>query len=149
MTAVAVAGESGSVARQPVQLQVGTTLFSVKAGSGLLPDWKPAESEGIATWIEGTVANHILYLPFSARNETVFKSVKVGDEIKLVMNTGQAFYFDVTRSERAVNGPPTADGQFAVTTAMAQDHAGVTLFLAGDPAPDRAVVQADFNGTIQ
>jgi hypothetical protein len=32
---------------------------------------------------------------------------------------------------------------------MAQDHAGLTLFLIGDPAPDRAVVMADFTGTIQ
>lgn len=148
-TAVALAGASGIVARQPVQLQVGATLFSVKAGSGLLPDWKPAEAEGIATWIEGTVANHVLYLPYSTQNATIFTSAKVGDEIRLVMNTGQAFYFNVTRSERAANGPTSAEGQLDVASAMAQDHAGVTLFLAGDPAPDRAVVQADFNGTIQ
>jgi len=32
---------------------------------------------------------------------------------------------------------------------MSQDHAGVTIFLVGDPAPDRAVVQADFNGNIE
>jgi hypothetical protein len=32
---------------------------------------------------------------------------------------------------------------------MSQDHAGVTLFLIGDPAPDRAVLQAEFTGNIQ
>jgi hypothetical protein len=47
------------------------------------------------------------------------------------------------------NGPPTEEGQFTVTTAMAQDHAGVTLFLIGDPSPDRAVLQAEFTGNIQ
>ncbi len=69
--------------------------------------------------------------------------------MRLVMNTGQVFEFDVTRSERAFNGPSTDRGRFTVTSAMSQDHAGVTLFLIGDPADDRAVVQADFNGNIQ
>ena len=69
--------------------------------------------------------------------------------MKITMNTGQVFVFSITRSERAANGPPTTESQFTVTTAMRQDHAGVTLFLVGDPAADRAVVQADFTGAIQ
>jgi hypothetical protein len=121
----------------------------VKSGTGLLPDWKPTDDVGLATWIDGTYANHILYLPFSPQNEALFKAAKVGDTVKVVMNTGQVFEFAITRSERALNGPPSEAGQFTVTTAMAQDHAGVTLFLIGDPASDRAVVQADFTGRIQ
>ena len=100
-------------------------------------------------WIDGTYANHILYIPFTAANENLFKSAKVGDTLKLTMNTGQVFMFEIKRNERALNGPPTEEGQYTVSSAMAQDHAGVTIFLTGDPATDRAVVQADFNGTIQ
>ena len=148
-TAVAVAGQQGEVARVPVTLDFANATFDVQTGNNLLPDWKPAQSETTATWIANTVANHVLYIPYSARNEELFKAAKSGDIIKLTMNTGQVFSFSVTRAERAINGPPTSQGQFTVQTAMAQDHAGVTLFLIGDPASDRAVVQADFNGTIQ
>ncbi len=148
-TAVALLGEQGIVSRMPVQLQFGGVSFVVKPGNNLLPDWQPPQEVGIATWIEGTYANHILYLPYSADNEKLFQSARQGDEVKLTMNTGQTFVFAVTRSMRAHNGPPTEAGQFTVTSAMAQDHAGLTLFLIGDPAPDRAVVMADFTGTIQ
>jgi hypothetical protein len=148
-TAVRVAGEQGEVARVPVQIEFGGATFTVKSGTNLLPDWKPTQDVGLATWIDGTFANHILYLPFSDQNETLFKGAKAGDKVRVVMNTGQVFEFAITRSERVFNGPPTQDGQFTVSTAMAQDHAGVTLFLVGDPAADRAVVQADFTGTIQ
>lgn len=148
-TAVAVDGESGTVARVPVELEFAKTTYVVKAGSNLLPDWKPSQDVGIATWIEGTFANHILYLPYSDQNAALFKAARNGDTMKITMNTGQVFVFSVTRSQRAVNGPATAEGEFTVTTAMRQDHAGVTLFLIGDPAADRAVVQADFTGAIQ
>ena len=148
-TAVAIAGEQGEVARVPVQLEIGGTSFVVKPGNNLLPDWKPSQDVGIATWIEGTVANHIMYVPYNTENAALFGAVKTGETVKVTMNTGQVFIFAVTRSERAANGPATSEGQFTVTTAMRQDHAGVTLFLIGDPAADRAVVQADFTGTIQ
>ncbi len=148
-TAVWIAGESGEVARIPVQLQFEGTTYSVAPGTSLLPDWKQSQDPGTATWIEGTVANHILYLPYTEQNAAIFSAARVGDALKLTMNTGQIFSFDVTRAQRARNGPPTAAGEFTVTAAMAQDHAGVTLFLVGDPASDRAVVQADFTGTIQ
>lgn len=148
-TAVGLAAAQGTVARAPVQLQFAGQEFVVKGGSNLLPDWQPPQDQGIATWIEGTYANHILYLPYSEENEALFRNARKGETLKLVMNTGQVFEFEVTRSQRALNGPSTDRTQFTVTTAMAQDHAGVTLFLIGDPAPDRAVVQADFNGNIQ
>lgn len=148
-TAVAQAGESGAVARVPVELTFSGATFVIKTGGQLLPDWKPSADVGIATWLEGTVANHILYVPFSSQNEALFKAAKAGDKIRLTMNTGQVFEFAVNRAERAVNGPAEKAGDFTVTAAMAQDHAGVTLFLIGDPAADRAVVQADFTGNIQ
>jgi hypothetical protein len=149
-TAVAVQGENGQVTRAPVQLDFEGALFTVDAtDSGVLPDWKPSGDATHATWIEGTYANHIIYMPYSDSNAALFGKVKSGDTVKLTMNTGQVFEFQVTRSQRASNGPPTSNGQFTVTTAMSQDHAGVTIFLVGDPAPDRAVVQADFNGTIE
>jgi hypothetical protein len=149
-TAVAVAGASGDVERAPVQLDFGGSTFAVKpGGSGLLPDWKPPQDEATATWIDGTFANHVIYLPYTAQNDALFKNAHPGDLVKLTMNTGQIFSFQVTRADRATNGPSTVQGQFTVPSAMAQDHAGVTLFLVGDPAPDRAVVQADFTGTIQ
>ena len=148
-TAVAIAGEQGEVARVPIKLEFGGASFLVTQGSGLLPDWTPSQDAGIATWINGTVANHILYVPFNDQNEALFKAAKSGDLIKLQMNTGQIFTFEVNRAERATNGPETREGQFTVATAMAQNHAGVTLFLTGDPANDRAVVQADFTGNIQ
>jgi hypothetical protein len=147
-TAVADAGQKGIVARVPVELNFAGTAFVVKAGDTLLPDWEPSTDPGIATWIEGTVANHVLYVPFSDANLALFTAAKQGDLVKLTMNTGQVFEFAVNRAERVANGPPTEEGQFTVTTAMSQDHAGVTLFLIGDPAPDRAVLQAEFTGNI-
>jgi hypothetical protein len=146
---VAVLGQDGTVARAPIELDFGGAQFSIEPGSGLLPDWRTSNDEGRATWIQGTFANHLIYLPYSDGNAALFNGTKAGDVISLTMNTGQRFDFTVTRSERALNGPATSEGQFTVTTAMNQDHAGVTLFLVGDPASDRAVVQADFNGTIQ
>jgi hypothetical protein len=148
-TAVATLGENGQVARAPVQLQFEGVQFAVDPGSGILPDWKPSGDTTHATWIEGTYANQIIYLQYSDANAALFNRVKPEDTVKLTMDTGQVFEFQVSRSQRAVNGPPTASGEFTVTAAMKQDHAGVTLFLIGDPAPDRAVVQADFNGTIE
>jgi hypothetical protein len=148
-TAVALLGEQGVAARAPIRLEFGGAQFEVEAGSGLLPDWTPPAGEGRATWIQGTYANHIIYLQHNDANSALFAAAKSGDIIKLGMDSGQTFEFSVTRSERAINGPPTSDEEFTVTTAMAQDHAGVTLFLVGDPAPDRAVVQADFTGNIQ
>jgi hypothetical protein len=127
----------------------GAAEYVVEPGSGLLPDWQPPATEGSATWIQGTYANHIIYLPFSDANASLFAAAKSGDLIKLEMDSGQTFEFSITRSERAANGPPTSSEQFTVTAAMEQDHAGVTLILVGDPAPDRAVVQADFTGNIQ
>ncbi len=147
-TAVAIAGQQGDVARLPVQLEFSGASFIVKPGNNLLPDWKPPQDLGIATWIEGTVANHIMYVPYNDENAALFQTVKPGATIRLTMNTGQVFVFAVTRAERAANGPATSDGQFTVTTAMRQDHAGVTLFLIGDPADDRAVVQADFTEIV-
>jgi hypothetical protein len=148
-TVVAILGESGVVSRAPVRLEFAGTAFDVQPGNNLLPDWQPPQDTQTATWIEGTYANHLLYIPYSSENEKLFQSAKQGDQIKLVMNTGQTFVFAVSRSLRAYNGPPNEEGQFTVTSAMAQDHAGVTLFLIGDPAPDRAVIQAEFTGTIQ
>ncbi len=148
-TSVAVVASKGEVARAPVRLDFGGTSFVVKAGDTLLPDWRPPQDQGIATWIEGSVANHILYVPFSDANATLFSAAKKGDKTTLLMNTGQVFEFEVTRSERAYNGPSPNGTQFTVTTAMSQDHAGVTLFLIGDSTQDRAVVQADFTGNIQ
>jgi hypothetical protein len=147
-TAVGQAASEGTVARAPVQLTLGGRDFVVKAGNNLLPDWTPPQDQGIATWIEGTYANHILYLPYAEETAQLFTAAREGEMIKLVMNTGQVFEFEITRAERVLNGP--SDGtRFTVTSAMAQDHAGVTLFLIGDPAEDRAVVQAEFNGNIQ
>jgi hypothetical protein len=148
-TTVALEGQKGDVSRAPIKLTVEGSDFTVVPGSGLLPDWKPSADDTIATWIDGTFANHVLYVPYSARNDSLFKGVKPGDPVQVEMNTGQVFTFSVTRSLRAVNGPATNPEQFTVTAAMQQDHAGVTIFLAGDPAPDRAVVQADFTGNIQ
>ncbi|MDQ3930573.1 MAG: hypothetical protein M3328_15690, partial [Chloroflexota bacterium] len=148
-TAVAEAGQNGIVARVPVELNFAGTTFVVRAGDTLLPDWEPSTDPGIATWIEGTVANHVLYVPFSDENLALFTAAKPGDMLTMTMNTGQVFEFEVNRAERVANGPPTEEGQFTVTTAMSQDHAGVTLFLIGDPAPDRAVLQAEFTGNIQ
>ena len=148
-TAVALLGEQGIASRAPVKLVFGTAEYVVEAGSGLLPDWKPPAQDNLATWIQGTYANHIIYLPYSNSNAALFAAARSGDVIKLVMDSGQTFEFAVKRSERAANGPPTSSDQFTVTAAMDQDHAGVTLFLVGDPAPDRAVVQADFTGNIQ
>ncbi len=148
-TAVAMAGDQGDVARIPVKLEFGGATFTVKQGSGLLPDWTPNQDTGTATWIEGTVANHILYIPYTEDNAALFKASRPGDIIKLDMNTGQVFDFGVNLAQRAANGPTTKEGQFTVNAAMSQDHAGVTLFLIGDPATDRAVVQADFTGNIQ
>lgn len=148
-TAVADAGQRGIVARVPVELDFAGTTFVVRTGDTLLPDWEPSSDPGTATWIEGTVANHVLYVPFSDANLALFSGSKSGDMLRLTMNTGQVFEFEVNRAERVVNGPPTEEGQFTVTTAMSQDHAGVTLFLIGDPAPDRAVLQAEFTGNIQ
>ncbi|HET9493871.1 MAG TPA: hypothetical protein VFR15_06545 [Chloroflexia bacterium] len=148
-TAVALLGEQGVAARAPIRLEFGGATFEVERGTGLLPDWTPPAVEGRATWIQGTYANHIIYLPYNDAGAALFAAAKSGDIIKLGMDTGQTFEFAVTRSERAINGPPTSAEEFTVTTAMAQDHAGVTLFLVGDPAPDRAVVQADFTGNIQ
>jgi hypothetical protein len=148
-TAVALEGQKGDVARAPVRLEFGGATFTVSPGSGLLPDWKPSQDETSATWIEGTFANHILYIPYSEHNKALFEAAKQADGVKLLMNTGQVFNFSVTRSQRAANGPTTDPEQFSVSAAMAQDHAGLTLFLTGDPAADRAVVQADFTGKIQ
>ena len=148
-TAVAVLGEQGKVARAPVQLLFAGAQFTVDPGSGTLPDWKPSGDPTHATWIDGTYANHLIYLPYSDSNALLFTQTKPGDTVKLTMNTGQVFEFQVTRSQRASTGPPTSSEQFTVTTAMNQDHAGVTIFLVGDPAADRAVVQADFTGNIQ
>jgi hypothetical protein len=148
-TAVAIEGTKGDVARAPVKLTFGGAIFPVADGSGLLPDWKASQDEGTATWIDGTFANHILYIPYSSKNLALFDAAKTGDNIQLQMNTGQVFNFSVTRSQRAANGPTANPEQFSVSAAMQQDHAGVTLFLAGDPALDRAVVQADFTGNIQ
>ena len=148
-TAVADAGQNGIVARVPVKLDFAGTTFVVNTGDTLLPDWEPSSDPTTATWIKDTVANHVLYVPFSDANLALFTSAKTGDVVKLTMNTGQVFEFKVNRAERVANGPPTEEGQFTVTTAMSQDHAGVTLFLIGDPAPDRAVLQAEFTGNIQ
>ncbi len=148
-TAVAVAGEEGNVSRAPEQLLFEGAQFTVVAGGDVLPDWKTTADEGKAVWITGTYANHVIYLPYSDANAPLFTAAKQGDIVKLVMDTGQTFEFAITRSERAYNGPPTAEGQFTTATAMNQDHAGVTLFLVGEPASDRAVVQADFTGNIQ
>ena len=147
-TAVAVLGQDGKVSRAPIQLQFEGAQFAVDAGSGVLPDWKPSGDPTHAFWIEGTYANHIIYLPYSDTNAALFSQVKTGDIVKLSMDSGQVFEFAVTRSQRVTNGPSTVNGQFTVTTAMSQDHAGVTIFLVGDPAADRAVVQADFTGNI-
>jgi hypothetical protein len=133
----------------PVELDFAGTTFEVQKGDTLLPDWEPSTDPGTATWIDGTVANHVLYVPFSEANLALFTAAKPGDLVRLTMNTGQVFEFEVSRAERVANGPPTREGQFTVTTAMSQDHAGVTLFLIGDPAPDRAVLQAEFTGNIQ
>jgi hypothetical protein len=148
-TAVAQAGEQGIVTRAPVELEFAGAKFLVQTGNDVLPDWQPPTSDGQAVWIRGTYANHILYLPYSQANATLFQATKVGDLITLQMDSGQTFQFTVTRSERAFNGPPSTPDQFTTNTAMNQDHAGVTLFLVGDPSADRAVVQADFNGHIQ
>jgi hypothetical protein len=148
-TAVADAGPTGIVARVPVELNFAGTTFVVATGDTLLPDWEPSADPTTATWIKDTVANHVLYVPFSDANLALFTSAKQGDVVKLTMNTGQVFEFKVNRAERVANGPPSEEGQFTVTTAMSQDHAGVTLFLIGDPAPDRAVLQAEFTGNIQ
>ncbi len=148
-TAVAQAGEQGIVTRAPVELDFAGVKFMVQTGSDVLPDWQPPTSDGEAVWIRGTYANHILFLPYNQSNATLFRATKVGDLITLQMDSGQTFQFTVTRSERAFNGPPNTPDQFTTNTAMNQDHAGVTLFLVGDPSADRAVVQADFNGNIQ
>ena len=148
-TAVAEAGQKGIVARVPVELTFAGTTFVVQAGDTLLPDWQPSTDPATATWIKDTVANHVLYVPFSEQNSTLFSGAKEGDVVTLTMNTGQVFEFVVNRAERAANRPPSEEGEFTVTAAMSQDHAGVTLFLIGDPAADRAVVQAEFTGNIQ
>jgi hypothetical protein len=148
-TAVAQAGEQGVVTRAPVELDFAGAKFMVQSGGELLPDWQTDADDGQAVWVSGTFANHIIYLPYSDTNATLFSAVKLGDPVTLVMDSGQTFQFSVTRAQRAFNGPPANADQFTTTTAMNQDHAGVTLFLVGDPASDRAVVQADFNGNIQ
>jgi hypothetical protein len=148
-TAVAQAGEQGIVTRAPVELEFAGAKFMVQTGSDVLPDWQPPAGGDQAVWIRGTYANHILYLPYNQANATLFQATKVGDLITLQMDSGQSFQFTVTRSQRAFNGPSSTPDQFTTNTAMNQDHAGVTLFLVGDPSADRAVVQADFNGTIQ
>jgi hypothetical protein len=87
-TAVAVQGENGQVTRAPVQLEFEGALFTVDtASTGILPDWKPSGDATHATWIQGTYANHIIYVTYSDSNAALFGKVKSGDTVKLTTSS--------------------------------------------------------------
>ncbi|MBI4772078.1 MAG: DUF4352 domain-containing protein [Chloroflexi bacterium] len=135
--ALIISGELSVEANLPASLTLGEQPFALTpvhvAADGSLP--VPADAEGAAYWIYGTLINYAIALPNTADNAVIMGALRVGDLIQLGLSRGQVLQFQVSNKLRVA---PTA------IELLAQNQPGLTLFLVGGVMTDRLVIQAQF-----
>lgn len=119
----------------PRTVTVGGQPFRVEVSNTTLPDWQFSPDPSVANWLTGTVVNYVLGVAYSQANATLFSAVHPSDAVQLTRADGTVYRFVVDQVGRI----DRTDTQL-----LQQDHPAVTLLLLGDPASDRAVVQAHF-----
>jgi hypothetical protein len=116
-------------------LEFAGQTFKVES-TEIVADWQFSAQPGVVSWINGTVFNYVMGLPYSADNAALFKTVKPNDTLRITVATGDVLTFRVSDVRRVGKDN---------TAALAQDHPGVTLLLVGEPGvEDRAQVQAQY-----
>jgi hypothetical protein len=133
---VAVAPPMGDLEQGALRtLELAGQTFQVEA-TEIVPDWQFSDQPRVASWVNGTVINYIIGLPYSADNAALFGRLKANDLIRLTVATDDVLTFRVASARRVAKDN---------TGVLAQDHPGVTLLLVGEPnTPDRALVEAQY-----
>ena len=136
VTTVAVAPPMGNLEQGALRtLELAGQTFRVEP-TEIVPDWQFSAEAGVASWVNGTVINYIIGLPYSADNAALFGRLRANDLIRLTVATDDVLTFRVSTTRRVAKDN---------TGALAQDHPGVTLLLVGEPnTTDRALVAAQY-----
>ncbi|HUS17217.1 MAG TPA: hypothetical protein VM536_19650 [Chloroflexia bacterium] len=119
----------------PRTVSLGGKSFRVEISNTVLPDWIVSKDPSVASWVSSTVINYVLGVSYSPENADLFAGLHAADTIRLGRADGSAYTFVVDQARRVARTD---------TRLMEQDHPAITLFLVGDPANDRAVVQGHF-----
>lgn len=115
-------------------LTLGGQTFQVEA-TDTVADWKFSAQPQVASWVSGTIFPYVVGVPSSAANDTLLKSLKPSDQIRLTVASGAVRMFQVTSVQRV---PATE------VTVLNQNHPGVALLLLGEASTDRLTVLGAF-----
>ena len=139
---VIIAGISGSTPISlpltiPSTLRVGGETFTVRPEPvGEDGVWDPDVAEqDTALWVYGSLINYIVGLPDTGDNRELLENLGAGDEIQLVLRSGNPLTFSVTNREVVANNR---------TDVFAQNTPGITLILLRASGDERLVVQGDY-----
>jgi hypothetical protein len=131
-TAVAPLYNAGEDALR--SLTLGDQTYQVEATDTVM-DWKFSNQPGVASWVSGTIFPYVVGVPSSAANDSLLKSLKPNDQIRLTVASGAVRTFQVTSVQRV----PTTD-----VGVLSQNHPGVAVLLLGESGTDRLTVLGDF-----
>jgi hypothetical protein len=121
----------------PVTMNVANRDFVVLPQT-INPDgsWSPGvSSDGSAGWVFGSIINYIFGLQPTSENSSLLASLAPGAEVRLTMQSGAQFLFEVENSARVPQADPAVFNQLAP---------GVTLLLLNEQGEDRQVVNGRF-----
>ena len=123
----------------PKTLEIGgVAYFIIPTDVSPTKGWQIPQMDGAASWINGSIVNYILGLPYTETNIRVMGSLKVGDRVLIRTSTAGVLEFIVRETKRV---PPQQVEIFQ------QGRQGITICLTGDPAIDRLVVLGDYDAT--
>lgn len=125
----------------PQTLDMGGQVYFLVPTS-VLPatGWPIPQTEGAASWLNGSSVNYVVGLPYSAHNVEVMGRLQVDDPLVIHMSTGQVLQFRVREIKRV----PIQQVEI-----FRQKRPGITVALTGDPAADRLVVIGDYDAAAE
>lgn len=133
----------------PVSLTVNGEPFPVVAivpGGGA---WAyPADQQGVAAWLCGTVINYVLALEPTPENEALLTALSPGNEINLQLSNGTVLYFRFVERREAAPGEASALEQKRPRLTLILDKDGVRQIATADYAADIEQIEPPSSDTL-
>ena len=118
-------------------LVIGSTSYQIQtitpAADGSLP--VPADTAGIAYWVEGTNTNYVFLLSPTADNLALLSSLPAG-------TTAKATWKNCNSTSYSLLAPES--GSITASTLPDQSLNGLTIFVPSDPSGNGSLVKGEF-----
>jgi hypothetical protein len=133
----------------PVSLTVNGEPFPVVAIVSGEEEWAyPADQQGVAAWLCGTVINYVLALEPTPENEALLTALSPGNEINLQLSNGAVLFFRFVERREAAPGEVSALEQKRPRLTLILDKNGVRQIATADYAADIEQIEPPSSETL-